>query len=121
MSKNKKITRQPNLLNKEEILTKFSILSRQEKSLQKYIDIIIKYNFHTNLVGKSTLADPWSKHILDSLQLISFIKNKNHSILDMGTGAGFPGVVLFIVGYKDISLVDSNGKKIKFLKRINIK
>ncbi|SVC48274.1 uncharacterized protein METZ01_LOCUS301128, partial [marine metagenome] len=105
-------------LNKEEILTKFSIHSRQEKNLQKYIDSIIKYNFHTNLVGKSTLADPWSKHILDSLQLISFIKNKSHSILDMGTGAGLPGVVLSIVGYKNISLVDSNGKKIKFLKRI---
>ena len=69
-------------------------------------------------MGKSTLADPWSKHILDSLQLISFIKNKSHSILDMGTGAGLPGVVLSIVGYKNISLVDSNGKKIKFLKRI---
>ena len=96
-------------MNKEEILTKFSIHSRQEKNLQKYIDSIIKYNFHTNLVGKSTLADPWSKHILDSLQLISFIKNKGHSILDMGTGAGFPGVVLSIVGYKYITLVDSNG------------
>ena len=105
-------------MNKEEILTKFSIHSRQEKNLQKYIDSIIKYNLHTNLVGKSTLADPWSKHILDSLQLISFIKNKSHSILDMGTGAGLPGVVLSIVGYKNISLVDSNGKKIKFLKRI---
>lgn len=68
-------------------------------------------------MGKSTLADPWSKHILDSLQLISFIKNKSHSILDMGTGAGLPGVVLSIVGYKYITLVDSNGKKIKFLKR----
>ena len=68
-------------------------------------------------MGKSTLVDPWSKHILDSLQLISFIKNKSHSILDMGTGAGLPGVVLSIVGYKNISLVDSNEKKIKFLKR----
>lgn len=105
-------------MNKKQILTKYPIHSRQEKNLQKYIDSIIKYNFHTNLVGKSTLVDPWSKHILDSLQLISFIKSKNHSILDMGTGAGLPGVVLSIVGYKNISLVDSNGKKIKFLKRI---
>jgi len=105
-------------LNKEEILTRYSILSRQEKIIQKYIDSIIQYNSHTNLVGKSTLADPWSKHILDSLQLTAFIKNKNHSIIDMGTGAGLPGVVLSIVGYKNISLVDSNGKKIKFLKNI---
>ena len=105
-------------MNKEEILTKFSIHSRQEKNLQKYIDSIIKYNFHTNLVGKSTLADPWSKHILDCLQLVPFIKNKNYSILDMGTGAGLPGVILSLAGYKNVSLVDSNGKKIKFLKTI---
>jgi len=105
-------------LKKEEILTKYPVLLRQEKNIQKYIDSIIQYNTHTNLVGKSTLTDPWSKHILDSLQIISFIKNKNHSILDMGTGAGLPGVVLSIAGYKNVSLVDSNGKKIKFLKTI---
>ena len=105
-------------MKKEEILTKYPVLLRQEKNIQKYIDSIIQYNTHTNLVGKSTLTDPWSKHILDSLQIISFIKNKNHSILDMGTGAGLPGVVLSIAGYKNVSLVDSNGKKIKFLKTI---
>jgi len=105
-------------LNKEEILTKYPILLRQEKNIQKYINSIIQYNIHTNLVGKSTLSDPWLKHIIDSLQLISFIKNKNCSILDMGTGAGLPGVVLSIAGYKNVSLVDSNGKKIKFLKTI---
>jgi 16S rRNA (guanine527-N7)-methyltransferase len=105
-------------LNKEEILTKYHVTLRQKKNIQKYIDSIIQHNIHTNLVGKSTLADPWSKHILDSLQLVSFIKNKNHSILDMGTGAGLPGVVLSIAGYKNVSLVDSNGKKIKFLKTI---
>ncbi|SVB44522.1 uncharacterized protein METZ01_LOCUS197376, partial [marine metagenome] len=82
------------------------------------IDSIIQYNIHTNLVGKSTLADPWSKHILDCLQLVPFIKNKNYSILDMGTGAGLPGVILSLAGYKNVSLVDSNGKKIKFLKTI---
>ena len=105
-------------MNKEEILTKYPVISRQKKNIQKYIDSIIQHNIHTNLVGKSTLVDPWSKHILDSLQLVSFIKNKNHSILDMGTGAGLPGVVLSIAGYKNVSLVDSNGKKIKFLKTI---
>ena len=105
-------------MNKEEILTKYPILLRQEKNIQKYINSITQYNIHTNLVGKSTLSDPWLKHIIDSLQLISFIKNKNCSILDMGTGAGLPGVVLSIAGYKNVSLVDSNGKKIKFLKTI---
>jgi len=105
-------------LSKEEILSKYPTLLKQEKSMQKYIDRITQYNAHTNLVGKSTLSDSWSKHILDSFQLVSFIKNKNCTILDMGTGAGLPGVVLSIAGYKNVSLVDSSGKKIKFLKSI---
>jgi len=119
MLRNTITTRQPDLLNKEEILAKYPMLLKEEENIQKYVDGIMQYNAHTNLVGKSTLANPWSRHILDSFQLASFIKNKNCSILDMGTGAGLPGVVLSIAGYKNVSLVDSNGKKIKFLKKIN--
>jgi 16S rRNA (guanine527-N7)-methyltransferase len=68
------------------------------------------------LVGRSTLENPWASHILDSLQITSHLKNKNETILDMGTGAGLPGMVLSIVGYQNVTLVDSNGKKINFLK-----
>ena len=68
------------------------------------------------MVGKSTLEDPWVSHILDSLQIIPHLKNKNVTILDMGTGAGLPGAILSIVGCKKVTLVDSNGKKINFLK-----
>ena len=71
---------------------------------------------HTNLVGRSTLENPWASHILDSLQIMPHLKNKNQTILDMGTGGGFPGAVLSIVGCKNVTLVDSSGKKINFLK-----
>jgi len=70
------------------------------------------------LVGRSTLENPWVSHILDSLQIIPHLKNKDATILDMGTGAGLPGVVLSIAGCKNITLVDSNGKKINFLKMV---
>ncbi len=98
---------------------------QQETTLQKFIDELIKHNKHTNLVGKSTLIDPWRSHILDSLQIAPFIKNKKSSILDMGTGAGLPGLTLAIVGYSQTTLIDSNSKKINFLKtvckKLNIK
>ena len=68
------------------------------------------------MVGRSTLENPWVSHILDSLQVIPHLNNKDATILDMGTGAGLPGVVLSIAGCKNITLVDSNGKKINFLK-----
>ncbi len=86
--------------------------------MKSYINEIIEYNKHTNIVGKSTLINPWSSHILDSLQLDKIIIDKKSSILDMGSGAGLPGVVLAIAGYNNVSLIDSNIKKIKFLKKI---
>ena len=105
-------------MNKKDILNNFSINNRQKILIEKYIKLLLNYNMHTNIVGKSTLIDPWSSHVLDSLQIAPFIKNKNSTILDMGTGAGLPGVMLAIYGYKNITLVDSVGKKINFLKAV---
>ena len=96
----------------------FSLSSPQVKKIDEFIDELIEYNKHTNLVGKSTLINPWRSHILDSIQITDAIKNKKSSILDMGTGAGLPGLVLAIMGYEKITLVDSNGKKINFIKQV---
>ena len=79
------------------------------------IQFIKKTNKITNLVGKSTLNNAWDRHICDSLQLSPFIKNKKSSILDMGTGAGLPGIALAIIGYTNITMVDSKTKKISFV------
>lgn len=108
-------------MKKNEIIKKFLLNKKQQKLINQYLDILTKYNAHTNLVGKSSLVEPWISHVLDSLQVLPFIKNKNASILDMGTGAGLPGVLLSICGCSDITLMDSNGKKINFLKLINSK
>ena len=108
-------------MRKEKVIKRFLIKKNQEILIEKYLKLLVDYNAHTNLVGKSTLFEPWNSHVLDSLQILPFIKNKNNSILDMGTGAGLPGIILNIVGCKKVILVDSNGKKIKFLKYINTK
>ena len=105
-------------MEKKNILKNFLLDKKQEALLQEYIDRLAEHNSHTNLVGKSTLINPWVSHILDSLQILNFIANKSLSILDMGTGAGFPGNVLSIAGCKNTTLIDSNGKKINFLKLV---
>ena len=106
-------------MNKDQIIKNFLIKENQLSLIEKYLELLSKNNLHTNLVGKSTLFKPWTSHVLDSIQVVSFIKDKRKSILDMGTGAGLPGVILSICGFKKITLVDSNGKKIKFLKLVN--
>jgi len=102
-------------LEKKEILFNYSVGSEEESLLISFVQSLKEFNKHTNLVGNSTLVDPWKSHILDSLQIMPLIKEKELSILDMGSGAGLPGVILSIVGYKKITLVDSNGKKVRFL------
>jgi len=108
-------------LEKEEIKKKYFINDHQEALLSSYLDILYKNNLHTNLVGKSTLTNPWTSHILDSIQILPFINNKKLKILDMGSGAGLPGIPLCIAGCQNVCLVDSNNKKIKFLRAIKEK
>ena len=105
-----------NIINKARPLPKISQL--HEKMFNKFIYELETYNKKINVVGKSTLADPWRSHIADCLQIAPFIPNKNAKILDIGTGAGLPGIILSIIGFNNIALVDSNNKKINFVKGV---
>ena len=105
-------------MDNNKILNNYIINKNKKAALQEYLNKLRDFNSHTNIVGKSTLINPWTSHILDSIQILPFIKNKKFSILDMGTGAGLPGLVLCISGCKHVTLVDSNGKKINFLNLI---
>jgi len=104
-------------LRKEEVVKAFNIKSSETSLLESFLIDLKKTNKHTNLVGQSTMLSPWDRHICDSIQLTSIINKKESRILDMGTGPGFPGLVLAIVGYKNITLVDSKEKKVNFLKK----
>ena len=90
-------------------------------SLKKYEDILIKANKTLNLVGSSTINDIWIRHFLDSAQVIDLIDKNDKTLVDLGSGAGFPGLVLAIT-LKDrkiplkIKLIDKSPKKVKFLK-----
>jgi len=87
--------------------------------LKEYERILIEYNKKINLISKSTERDIYNRHFIDCAQVIDFLNN-NHNLLDLGTGAGFPGVVLKIVS-KDfrkklnIVLIEKSRKKCIFL------
>ena len=87
--------------------------------LETYYDMLIEYNNHTNLTRITEKEEVYLKHFYDSLTLIKAIKLDSQSILDVGTGAGFPGLVLKIVfPTLDITLVDSLNKRITFLNSV---
>ena len=94
----------------------------QQEQLITYKDFLIEYNKHTNLTAITNEEDIYLKHFYDSLTITKIIDLSNQKILDIGTGAGFPGMVLKIVYPElDITLLDSNNKKITFLKELSSK
>jgi 16S rRNA (guanine(527)-N(7))-methyltransferase RsmG len=105
-------------LNKEDVIFYFNLSKNQVEKIEFFISQIINYNKHTNLVGKSTIENIWERHVLDCLQLSKHINEKKLKIFDIGTGAGLPGVLLSIIGYKNVLMVDSVKKKTDFIKRV---
>ncbi len=104
-------------MNKKETVSHFKLKKTQVEKIDFFINSIINYNKHTNLVGKSTIDDMWNRHVLDCLQLTKHINNKKLKIIDMGTGAGLPGVLLSIAGYQKVLMIDSIKKKTDFVKK----
>ena len=98
------------------LLTEFKLSTLQNNKINNFLNILFEWNKKFNLVGKSTLSNPEKTHILDCIQIAKIIKNKKSKIIDIGTGAGLPGIVLSIYGYSNLSLLDSNQKKINFIK-----
>tara|TARA_B100001248_G_scaffold247510_1_gene219054 strand:- start:259 stop:915 length:657 start_codon:yes stop_codon:yes gene_type:complete len=80
-----------------------------------YLKLLSEWQKKLNLVGLSTLSNPWERHILDCGQLANFINKKDEKVFDIGSGAGLPGIVLGIMGYKNIVLVESDFKKTVFI------
>ena len=101
--------------------TRFTRVSRETiTSLAKYENMLINDNKNINLIGKSTINEIWKRHFLDSVQVIDFIDKNDKTLVDIGSGAGFPGLVIAIV-LKDrkiplkIRLIEKSPKKVKFL------
>jgi 16S rRNA (guanine527-N7)-methyltransferase len=86
--------------------------------LSLYHDLLLKWQTKVNLVGPDTIGEAWQRHFLDSLQLLNILPTLKCRMLDFGTGAGFPGMILAIAGVSDMHLVESDAKKITFLKEV---
>ena len=86
--------------------------------LRLYASLLAKWQRALNLIGKSTAADVWQRHFLDSAQLYPLLSEKP-GLIDFGSGAGFPGAVLAAMGAQDVHLVESDSRKCAFLREID--
>jgi 16S rRNA (guanine527-N7)-methyltransferase len=85
--------------------------------LTTYVDILLAENQQQNLISKSSVADIWTRHIADSLQLVSLAPDAR-SWLDIGTGPGLPGVVIAIATDVPTLLVEPRPRRTAFLERV---
>jgi 16S rRNA (guanine527-N7)-methyltransferase len=86
--------------------------------LEAYAAVLATWNRRMNLVGASTMRDPWRRHMADSAQLHAYLPRDCRVLVDIGSGAGFPGLVLAIMGVPEVHLVESNQRKCAFLREV---
>jgi 16S rRNA (guanine527-N7)-methyltransferase len=84
--------------------------------LEAYAALLLTWSARINLVGRATLGDLWRRHFLDSAQLLPLIPAGSESLVDLGSGAGFPGLVLAILGVSGVELVEADSRKAAFLR-----
>lgn len=87
--------------------------------LSLYASLLVKWQPAINLVGPRSLSDLWRRHYLDSAQLFPLLPAGTRTLVDLGSGAGFPGLVLAIMGVKDVHLIESDGRKATFLREVS--
>jgi len=104
--------------------SRFTQVSRETiTSLKIYENLLIQANKRLNLIGHSTVNQIWTRHFLDSSQVIDFVDKNDEAMVDIGSGAGFPGLIIAILA-KDrkiplkIRLIEKSPKKVKFLKDV---
>jgi 16S rRNA (guanine527-N7)-methyltransferase len=111
------------------LLNKLNFSQDDLYKLDTYCSEVLDYNKKFNLISKSTIDSIWDRHVLDSAQLVKFIDfNDDFSLSDLGTGAGFPGIVIAIFNNNPkfhVKLYEKSRVKTKFLislcQKLNIK
>lgn len=105
-------------------MEKYSVSRETFQHLKDYEKSLSEWQKKFNLVSNASLADAWNRHFLDSVQLFQYIPENAETLVDFGSGAGFPGMVLAIMAkektpYLKVSLVESITKKTLYLKTVS--
>jgi 16S rRNA (guanine527-N7)-methyltransferase len=99
-----------------EFLAAFPVSRETEALLARFENLLLERNQTLSLISDTTADIIWTRHFLDSAQLLPLIPQPGRPLVDMGTGAGFPGLVLAILGLPDVHLVENNMQKVAFLR-----
>ncbi len=110
-------TPEAQLMSPEDLAAELDVSRETLDKLQVYVDLLREWQSRKNLVSPASLGDVWRRHILDSAQLYPLL-DEDDEVVDIGSGAGFPGLVLAIMGAQNVRLVESNQQKCTFLRAV---
>ena len=110
-------------MKKTDVIESLNVSRETINSLSEYEALLCKWNQKINLVSPNTLANLWVRHFLDSGQIINHVNASGKKWVDVGTGAGFPGLVVAVLLRDrkidcDLILVEKNMKKVFFLNEV---
>lgn len=86
--------------------------------LHAYHDLLLKWQSKINLISPKTVADSWERHFCDSAQILPLLLESDKTIFDIGSGGGFPGLILSILSNKVFHFVESDKRKCIFLSEV---
>lgn len=107
----------------ERILGDLNVSRETSERLKTLADLLIKWNPRINLVSKSTIAELWTRHILDSAQVFELAPAITDHWVDIGSGGGFPGLVVALMSDEpnapqNVTLIESDQRKCAFLRTV---
>lgn len=113
----------PEPVSLDHLAVSYKLTPEEVAALRAFDDSLVEVAAHTNLIARGSLPERWARHYEDSLQLWSLVPAEARSLLDVGSGAGFPGMILAILAHfrrpeLHLTLVDSVGKKARFLSEV---
>ena len=102
----------------QEVCAYLNVSRETEAKLELYVKLLQKWQQRINLVSSKTLPHIWQRHILDCAQLTTYLPTSSFRIMDIGAGAGLPGVILALLTEHEVHLVESDAKKVAFMRTI---
>ena len=104
----------------ENFIKKYNVSRETLKKLSRFIDILKAWQAKMNLVSNNSLGEIWTRHVADSFQLYQYLNSDAKTVYDIGSGAGFPAIVLAIASLVDnrptnFTLIESITKKTLYL------
>jgi 16S rRNA (guanine527-N7)-methyltransferase len=107
------------IINTYEEFCSYQHVSRETfKKFEIFVEVLLKWQKSVNLISNSTISTIWKRHFLDSAQLYTYSQDIKGNILDIGSGAGFPGMILAMMGNNNVNLIESDQKKCIFMREV---